>query len=114
MVCLGNRDHSVIFEIGLMYCISDSLQHRTLLLTPDTSSDGHCFCFGSASSFLLELISLLFSSNILDIYQPEGIHLLVSYLFAFSYYAWSFQGKNAEVVCHSLLQWNTFYQNSSP
>ena len=24
MICLGNRDHSVIFEIALKYCISDS------------------------------------------------------------------------------------------
>ena len=24
MVCLGNRDHSVVFEIAVKYCISDS------------------------------------------------------------------------------------------
>ena len=24
MVCLGNRDHSVVFEIASKYCISDS------------------------------------------------------------------------------------------
>ena len=24
MVCLGNRDHSVIFEVASKYCISDS------------------------------------------------------------------------------------------
>ena len=38
----------------------------------------------------------------------------MSYLFAFSYYSWDTQGKNAEVVCHSLLQWTTFCQNSPP
>ena len=27
---------------------------------------------------------------------------------------WSSQGKNIEVVCHSLLQWTTFCQNSPP
>ena len=32
-----------------------SLWHHTLLSPPDTSTAGHCFCFGSASSFLLEL-----------------------------------------------------------
>ena len=32
----------------------------------------------------------------------------MSYLFAFSYCSWGSQGKNTEVVCHSLLQWNTF------
>ena len=38
-----------------------------------------------------------------------GVPLLVSYHFAFSYFSWGSQGKNAEVVCHSLLQWTTFY-----
>ena len=28
----------------------------------------------------------------------------MSYLFAFSYCSWGSQGKNTEVVCHSLLQ----------
>ena len=32
-------------------------------------------------------------------------HLSVSYHFAFSHCSWGSQGKNAEVVCHSLLQW---------
>ena len=33
----------------------------------------------------------------------------MSYLFAFSYCSWGSQGKNTEVVCHSLLQWTTFW-----
>ena len=45
-------------------------------------------------------ISPLFSSSI--------------YLLAFSYCSWGSQSKNAEVVCHSLLQQTTFYQNSLP
>ena len=32
--------------------------------------------------------------------------------FAFSYCSWGSQSKNTEVVCHSLLQWTTFCQNS--
>ena len=57
--------------------------------------------------------------------QPlEGIHLsftpvasiqnkanLLFHQLAFSYYSWGSQGKNTEVVCHSLLQWITFCQN---
>ena len=39
-----------------------------------------------------------------------GVHLSVSYLFAFSYCSWGSQGKNTEVVCPSLLQWTTFCQ----
>ena len=42
------------------------------------------------------------------------VHLSVSYLFAFSYCSWGSQGKNTEVVCHSLLQQTTFCQNSPP
>ena len=32
----------------------------------------------------------------------------------FSYCSWGTQGKNPEVVCHSLLQWTTFCQTSPP
>ena len=38
----------------------------------------------------------------------------MSYLFAFSYCSWGSQDKNTEVVCHFLLQWTTFCQNSPP
>ena len=58
-------------------------------------------------------ISMLFSSGIMD-HTNLGVHLLVSYLFAFLYNLWGSQGKNAEVVYHSLLQWTTFCQNSPP
>ena len=34
--------------------------------------------------------------------------------FAFSSCSWGSQGKNNEVVCHSLLQWTTFCQTSPP
>ena len=46
-------------------------------------------------------------------HQPGGVHLLVSYIFAFSTCSWGSQGKNTGVICHSLLQWNTFCQNST-
>ena len=36
----------------MQYC---SLQHRTLLLSPVTSTTGYCLCFGSIPSFFLEL-----------------------------------------------------------
>ena len=41
-----------------------------------------------------------------------GAHLQVSYISAFSYYSWVSRGKNTNVICHSLLQWTTFCQNS--
>ena len=37
----------------MQYC---SLQHRTLLPSPVTSTTGCCFCFGFISSFFLELL----------------------------------------------------------
>ena len=37
----------------------------------------------------------------------------MSYLFAFSHCSWGSQGKNAKVVCHSLLQWTTFLSELS-
>ena len=40
------------FHVPMQYC---SLQHQTLLLSPVTSTTGCCFCFGSVSSFFLEL-----------------------------------------------------------
>ena len=40
------------FQVPMPYC---SLQHQTLLSSPDTSTTGHCFHFGLTSSFLLEL-----------------------------------------------------------
>ena len=40
------------FQVPMQYC---SLQHWTLLLSPVTYTTEYCFCFGSISSFFLEL-----------------------------------------------------------
>ena len=58
------------------------------------------------------VISTLISRSIYVHLLTWGVHLSVSYLFAFSYCSWGSQGKNTEVVCHSLLQWTTFCQIS--
>ena len=42
------------FQVPMQYC---SLQHKTLLPSPVTSTTEHCFCFGSISSSFLELFS---------------------------------------------------------
>ena len=42
------------------------------------------------------------------------VPLSVSNHFDFSYCSWASQGKNTEVVCHSVLQWITFCQTSPP
>ena len=60
------------------------------------------------------VISLLFSSNILGPYQPGEFTFQCMSFFLFILGSWGSQGKNTEVVCHSLLQWTTFCQNSPP
>ena len=69
--------------------------------------------FDSASSFFIELF--LHSSPV-AYWTPTnlGAYLPVSYIFAFLDCSWGSWGKNNEVVCHSILQWTTFCQNSSP
>ena len=42
----------VIFQVPMQYC---TLQHLTLLPSPVTSTTGCCLCFGSVSTFFLEL-----------------------------------------------------------
>ena len=46
------------------------------------------------------VISPLFSSSILDTYQPGEFNFQCSIFFVLSYYSWGLQGKNTEVVCH--------------
>ena len=70
-------------------------------------------CFGSISSFFLELFLQSFP---VAYWAPTDLgsssFSVISFcLFVFS---WGSQGKNTEVVCHSLLQQTTFCQNSPP
>ena len=91
----------LIFQVPMQYC---SLQYRTLPPLPLTSTTGCWFFFGFITSIFLELF--LHLSPVAYWHLPTwGVHLSVSYLFAFSYCSWGSQGKNTEVVCHSPLQW---------
>ena len=72
------------FQVPMQYC---SLQHQTLHLSPVTSTTRCCFCFGSVSSFFLEIL-LHPSPVVFWASANQGIHLSVSYLFAFSYCSW--------------------------
>ena len=96
------------FQVPMKYC---SLQHQTWLPSPVTSTTECCFCFGSVSSFFLELF---FRSSPVAYWAPPTweVHLSMYYLFAFSYCSWGSQGKTTEVVFHFLLQWTMFCQNS--
>ena len=90
------------FQVPMLYC---SLQHW--LFSPVTSTTGYCFCFGSISSFFLELLLQKHFGHLLT----WRIYPSVSYIFSFSFCSSGSQGKNNEVVCHSLLQWTMFCQN---
>ena len=83
------------------------------LPSPVTSTTECCFYFGSISLFLLELF-LHWSPMAYWAPRTWGVHLSVSYFFAFSYCSRGSQGKNIEVGCHSPLQWTIFCQNSPP
>ena len=83
----------------------------TLLPSPVTAIAGYCFCFGSIPSFFLELF-LHWSPVAYWVLTDLGSTSFSILSFCFSYCPWGFQGKNTEVVCHSLLQWTTFYQTS--
>ena len=86
------------------------------LLTRDSQESSLTPQFKSINSMVLSLLygstltSVIALNSILDTFQPEGAHLLESYLFAFSCHPW---GKNTGVGCHFLLQWTMFSQNSS-
>ena len=98
------------FQVPMQYC---SLQHRTLLLSPVTSTAGYCFCFGSIPSFFLELFLHL---SPVAYWAPTdlGSSSFSILSFCLLYCSWGSQGKNTEAVCHSLLQWTTFCQTSPP
>ena len=68
-----------------------------------------------SASFFLELLVFVLCSSPVAYWTLSdlGAHLPVSYLFAFSYCSWGSHSKNTGVICHSLLQWTTFCQNSS-
>ena len=89
------------------------LQHRTLLLSPVTSTTGCCFCFGSIPSFFLELF--LHWSPV-AYWAPTDLESSSFSILSFCLFIlfMGFQGKNTEVTCHSLLQWTTFCQTSPP
>ena len=87
--------------------------YQTLLPWPVTSTTQCCFCFGSIPSFFLELF-IHWSPVAYWTPTDLGVHLSVSYLLAYLYCSWGSQGKNIEMVCHSLVQWTTLCQTSPP
>ena len=97
-------DSDLTVQVPMQHC---SLQHWILLSPPDTSTTGHRFHFGSPLHLSLEPF---LCSSLVAYWTPTdlgGSPFRFIFL-AFSYCSWASQGKNAEGVCHSLLQWATF------
>ena len=79
-------------------------QHQTLLLLPpNTSTTEHHFHVSPAAPFSLKVLLIVLCSSPVAYWTPSdlGAHLLVSYLFAFSYCSWGFHGKNPGVAIPS-------------
>ena len=58
------------FQVRMQYC---SLQHRTLLSPPDTSTAECHFCFGPAASFFLGLLVIALHSSPAAYRTPSDI-----------------------------------------
>ena len=99
------------FQVPMQHC---SLQHQILLLSPDTSTTEHHFHFGPATSFFLELLVALLHSSPAPYWTHSDLEdsSLVSYLFVLLYDSWGSHSKYTGMVCHSLLYWIMFHQNS--
>ena len=98
------------FQVPMQYC---PLQHRTLLPSPITSTTGCCFCFGSVSSFFLELV--LHWSPI-AYWAPTNLGSssvgVLSFCLFMLFMGFSRQENRSGLLFPS--QCTTFYQNSPP
>ena len=99
---------NLTFQVPMQYC---TLQHRTLLLSPVTSTTGVVFALAPSLCSFWSYFSTDLQHHIGHLLTWE-VHLSVYYLFAFSYCSLGSQGKNTKVVWHSLLQWTIFCQTS--
>ena len=85
------------FQVPMQYC---SLQHRTLLPSPVTSTTGGVFALAPSLHSFWSYFSTDLQQHIGHL-LTWGVHLLVFYLFAFSYCSWGSQGRNTAMDCHS-------------
>ena len=84
----------------MKYCF---LQNQVLFSSPDRSTTEHHISFGQGTSFFLQLLVVALHSFSVAYWALSnlGAHLLVSYLFAFSYCSWGSHSMNRGVGCPS-------------
>ena len=104
----------------LIHGLNSPVSYATLFFTASdfTFTAGHihnCVLFLLWLSLFIPsgVIFPLFSSSILGTYWP-GKFIFQCHIFLPLHCSWGSQGKNTEVVCHSLLQGTMFSQNSPP
>ena len=97
------------FQVPMQYC---SLPHWLLLPSPITSTPGCCFCFGSISSFFLDLF---LHWSLVTYWTPTnlGSSSFSVLLFRLFILFMGFQGKNTEVVCHPFLHFTVLSELST-
>ena len=95
------------FPVPMQYC---SLQHWTLASIISPLHNWLLFLLWPHPFILSGVISPLTSNSILGTYWPGQFLFQCPIFLPFH----TVQGKNTEVVCHSLLQWTTFCQTSPP
>ena len=98
------------FQVLMQYC---SLQYWTLLLSPIISTTGYCFCFGVIPSFFLELFLHWSPVAYWALNDPGSSSFSILSFCLFIPFMW-FSRQEYWVVCHSFLQWTTFFQTSPP
>jgi len=103
------RFMDLTFQVPMQHC---SLQHRTLLPSRVISTTGRFFTLWLCLFILSGVISSLICSNILGTYRPGKF--LFQCLIFLAFHTIHAHDKNTGVVCHSVLQWTTFCQNSPP
>ena len=105
------RFMDLTFQVAMQYWF---LQHWTLLPSLVTSLTGFFFFFLLwLCLFIVSGVISPLSPVALGTYQPGEV-IFQCPIFLPSYCSLHSQGKNTEVVCHSLPQWITFCQNSPP
>ena len=100
------------FQDPMQYC---SLQYWTLFSLPDTFTTERHFCFGLAASFFLELLVIALNSSPVAYQTLSDLRGLSSGVTSFCLFIrfMGFLQQDTGVVCHFLLQWTIFCQNSS-
>ena len=98
------------FQVPTQHC---SLQHRTFLLSPVTSTTECCFCFASVSSFFLELF---LHWSLVAYWVPTDLASSSFSILSFCLFM-LFMGFSRQEYWSGLpflLQWTTFCQTSPP